>query len=122
MDSKSSDGPPPAPAIGDRPWAGDGVSSAVEYDSDTGVYRTSFARSTESVPLAVVSTVAMVAETPPTELPPLQSVLDTQALEQIADPNTPGSRTRAEVSFRLDDHTVTVYNDGVISVRPPESS
>lgn len=94
-------------------------SDAVQYSSDTDTYRASFGDDTESVWTAVVSTVAVVAETEPTDLPPLYSVIDPSTLEDLIEPSGPGPpRSDISVSFTYDEYTVTVHNCGIIAVEP----
>lgn len=93
---------------------------AIEYDTETDTYRALFGSPTDSVTLVVASTVAMVSETEPTELPQLCSVVDTDALETLMQPvNRDPTGGDVTVSFTFYDHYVTVKSYGVVRVQPP---
>ncbi|WP_232700320.1 HalOD1 output domain-containing protein [Halobacterium wangiae] len=95
-------------------------SEAVDYSPETDTYRTSFDGSTESVSMAVVSTVAVVTETGPTSLPTLNDVLDPEALDSLVERRDRDSAAKDfRLSFEYADCTVTVHSYGIIAVRPP---
>lgn len=114
-------GPPPAPNTTGNDWNATGKREAIEYNPESDTYRVSFDR-VDSVSMAVVSTVAVVSETEPTELPPLYSVCDPGALETVVQPAIHGpSNNDVHVRFIFNDCTVTVHNYGIITVQPPEA-
>lgn len=97
--------------------------NAVEYDRATESYRASFDSSTDSVCMAVLSTVATVADVDPIDLPSLHSVVDPDALETMMEPAVDApSRGDVRVSFTLDGHDVTVHGCGVVTVRAPNEA
>jgi len=71
--------------------------------------------------LAIVETVAAATGREPTDLPPLQGAVDTDALETVL---TEGADEPAEpiwVSFSYSGVHVTVGTDGIIEVKFPET-
>lgn len=99
------------------------TSNAVEYDTDTGAYRVSFDRDTDPVCMAVVSTVAAVSETDPTELPPLASVVAPDALATlIGSPEFGPAEGDITVSFLFAGFQVAVHSYGIITVQPQETA
>lgn len=123
MADDSLQGPPHAPAVTDCQPDDGGGADTIDYDSDTDTYRASFDSATDSVPMAVLSTVATVAETDPTALQSLHSVVDPDALDALMRPaaDTP-ERGDVHVSFTLDGHDVTVHSYGIVAVQPPEDT
>lgn len=93
----------------------------VEYSPETDTYRASFDTDAESASLAVVSTVAAVSGTHPTDLTPLNATVDPDALEAVTQSTgsgaTPGD---VVVSFTFDGYAVTVCAFGLVEVRPQE--
>ena len=61
---------------------------------------------------AVIEAVSDVTETPALELPPLRTVIDPDALDDLF----AGSRTSGRVTFRYAGHDVTVHADRTIDV------
>lgn len=73
--------------------------------------------------MAVISTVATVAETDPMDLEPLYSAVDPDALNALFEsPATDASRDDIRVTFAFHGHEVTVYSSGVITVRQPQET
>ncbi|PSQ28635.1 hypothetical protein BRD03_02815 [Halobacteriales archaeon QS_9_68_17] len=119
MANSSSHSLPSAPDLTETELEAVDRSDVTEYSPETDTYRTSFSGDAESVWVAVLSTVAVVSETKPTELPPLYSVMDPTALEDLMEPSGLGpSRSDISVSFAYVDYLVTVRNYGVITVQP----
>ena len=118
MENGSPHGLPSAPDLTETDPEAVERSDAVQYSSDTDTYRASF-DDTGSVWTAVVSTVAVVAEAKPTDLPPLYSVIDPATLEDLIEPSGPGPPTNdVSVSFTYDEYAVTVHDYGIIAVEP----
>lgn len=68
----------------------------------------------------VVKAVSAVAGVRPTDLEPLYSVVNTDALERLFLPTDDGARpAESVVQFPVSDHDVTVYGDGVVVVETP---
>lgn len=92
---------------------------AVEYSPETDTYRASFGVDTDPLWTAVVSTIAVVSETDPTDLPPLYSVIDPATLEDLIEQSGPGPPSSdVSVSFTYGGYAVTVHSYGIIAVRP----
>lgn len=123
MTEFSRDELPATPDVAASQWDAVDRREALAYDAETGTYLASFDRESESVHLAVVSAVAVVAGTAPLELPPLYSETDTSALDALAESTPPGpSIDGMRVSITFDGHDVTVHSDGIVAVQPPEAS
>lgn len=91
------------------------------YNARTGAYHVRHDwGGEESLAELVVFTVAAIVGVEPEHVAPLSSCVDTDSLESLfsleGDPTGGG-----HLSFRLNDCTVTVYNDGDVLIRPPES-
>lgn len=99
------------------------AASQVEYHEPTESYRTKFDRQTQSATNAVVTAVGTAAETDPLELPPLWSVLDPDALNELFDSAT-SDRDGDEIAIRFGyaDHVVTVNGHGTVIVESVEDS
>lgn len=111
--------PPPAPDVADLNAESTDPSEAVEYHPDTETYRVSFDSSTESVCKAIISTVAVISEKEPVELPPIYSAVDPDALEALLERNVTGPQNAdIHISFTFTEWDITVHSYGVIAVRP----
>lgn len=93
---------------------------AGEWDDDTPgreTYRVSYDSSTESVCTAVVSAIATVSGEHSTEVGPLHSVINVDALEAVLDSQpSDESGSSISVTFTVDDCDVTVRETGLITV------
>lgn len=119
MENSSSHSLPSAPDLTETELESVDQSDVIEYSPDTNTYRTSFSGDTESVWVAVISTVAVISETKPMKIPPLYSVIDPTTLQDLMEPSGPGPpRSDISVSFTYVGYTVTVHNYGVIRVQP----
>lgn len=119
MENNSPRALPPSPDVTEIEWDSVEKNEEVEYCPETDTYRASFDSDSKSVCEAVVSTVAVISETRPTELPPLYSVIDPDALETVVESTGPGpSSSDTHVSFTFDGYTVTVHSYGIVAVRP----
>lgn len=120
MNESSAHGPPAAPDVTDSHWESLHKQDAVEYDPDSEIYRTSFDSASQSVGEAITSTVAVVSETPPLELPPLYSVIDPEAVERLVGrPESESSSSDTHVSFAFNGYDVTVHSYGIITLQQP---
>lgn len=122
MAESSPESYPSAPDLAATEWTAARKHNTIEYDDESGTYRASYDSASRSVQEAVVSTVALVSETPPLQMPPLYSVVDPEALETLLTPTEPRSAT-GDVSATLSygRHEVTIYNHGLIEVRQPRT-
>ncbi|WP_276280466.1 HalOD1 output domain-containing protein [Halorussus caseinilyticus] len=84
-------------------------------DSEDDAYRTTFDSSTPPS-IAVVEALSTVTGEGPTEVGPLYSAIDPDALDALfrGAGETPGD---GRVTFVLDGHAVTVRRSGVVEVR-----
>lgn len=71
---------------------------------------------TESVAITVIDTVAAVTETDSTELRPLASAIDTDALNTIFAPTNNAERLSGSVQFEYEGCQVRVTADGKVLV------
>lgn len=77
--------------------------------------------------VSIVAALSDVLDTPPEELPPLQTAVEVAAVDDILRPRPNGTASpdgTTTVSFAYRDHTVTARSDGeiVISPRAPDCS
>jgi hypothetical protein len=96
--------------------------SLVTFDADTGQFRATFDTDRDSTSLAVVDAVASIKDTDPLELTPLQSVIDTTALDDMT--STPGAGADGfdSIRFRYENCQVTVRSGGEIEAIPLSGS
>ena len=89
----------------------------VEFETDCNVFRASFDSSRDSTSLAVVGVVATALGREPTDLTPLHTTVDTDALEMLGTgpSNGPGGCDR--ISFHYEGFVVTA-SEGEIEAEP----
>lgn len=94
------------------------VEDTMNYDSETDTYRATFDSKTIDPSLAVVKGLASVCEKQPTELTPLGTIIDPNALDQIL--TTPASDPTGDrkVEFTFEEHAVTVMSYGLVKIQP----
>lgn len=98
-----------------------GETVTLDYDADTGGYHASYDKSTESVCMVVISTVAAVTDSDPRELDPIYPVIDPDALDNIFTPKLGEmSRQRGEVQFVYSGCEITVTSDGNVRAVPAD--
>ncbi|QLD87106.1 hypothetical protein HWV23_15700 [Natronomonas halophila] len=86
----------------------------------SGAYLARYDSNATSASMAVIATLSMVMDRCPTELAPLQSAVDTDALDAIfRESDTSGSGV--SVTFSVPKHTVTVGSSGTVTVTKPEA-
>lgn len=76
-----------------------------------------------SVTSQVIDAVASAEDRDPVELPPLQEVVETDALDALFDTARDAEASPVELCFCYSESIVTVHSEGMIDVtpRPPES-
>lgn len=95
--------------------------TAVEFDAGREVFQASYDSTRGSASLAVVAVVATVLERNPVDLPPLNSAIDTDALDQlVASPN--GVHGCESISFQYEGVELTVASEGQIEAVPIENT
>lgn len=115
----SSRAPPPVPDVATTEWDAIKKRDILDYDAETDTYRASFDSAKETVCMAVIAVVAVVSDTSPAELPPIQSVIDTDAFDQLIESAATGPSTGdIHVSFTFAGCSVTVHSYGIIAVHP----
>lgn len=123
MEKKSASEPPSATNFLDGDWDSANARDAVKYSAETNTYRTSFESATDSLLMAIVSSVAAVEETEPMKLPTLSSVIDVDALEALIQPRTRHiAGSDRHVTFYFAGYAVTVHSYGIIALRPLDDS
>jgi len=90
----------------------------VAFDADTDTFWATYDSARDSVSMAVVAVVAAVEDRAPTDLDPLHSVVDTDALQGLF--RTSGQRLQSptSTSFRYEGYEVTVSSEEIVEVSP----
>jgi len=92
----------------------------IEFDMESESFRATYDSIHESTSLAVVSVVATVLGREPQQLTPLQSVIETDALDKLAGKSTTGPGGCDSISFSYEGFDVTVTSEEVIEAHPVE--
>jgi len=98
--------------------SGVGVES-VEYSHDERSVRTQFAQEKTPPSLAIIATLADVMDTEPVELSPLQSTVDTEALDALVQVRS-GTTGDIHVTFTHEGYEIRVHSYGVVTVTHPD--
>lgn len=71
----------------------------------------------------IVDAVAAITDTPRTDIRPLYTIVDPDALDRLFRPTSTENRRESEsrLSFTLNDCEVTIYGDGWIEIQLPGS-
>jgi hypothetical protein len=88
------------------------IQSSIEYDSDTGTYRTA-PNDDDPIATSLVLTIASIKDTRATQLPPLAQTIDPDALEAIF-----ADAQNSTLSFSYAGFEVTVHSDASFELRP----
>lgn len=89
----------------------------VEYDTDSGTYRTFYDPDAESPSIRIAEAVATIKEADPTALDQLDAAVDPDALDAVFGPTRESPGNHGSVSFVYEGLTVTVHSDGEIELR-----
>lgn len=92
-----------------------GAFESVEYRPAERTYRASFDAEAVAPSTAVVGLVSAVADADPTDLEPLHSRVDADALDALVGGSADGE---VRVTFAFDDFRVTLAGDGRVEARP----
>lgn len=92
--------------------------SSVESDGERESFHASFDSARDSTSLAVVSVVATASGKDPQALPPLETVIDTDALDELATESATGAGSCERISFRYGGFDIRVTGEGVIDASP----
>lgn len=96
--------------------------SLVEFDAERGSFQATYDRARDSASLAVVEVVATALGEDSRDLTPLQTVLDTEALDKLASGSATGPGACDRISFEYNDFEITVTSGGIIEANPIEST
>jgi predicted RNA-binding protein with PUA-like domain len=89
----------------------------IEYDAESGTYRSYYDPESENPSLQVLEAVAAVRNVDPTDLDPLDRYIDPDALNAIFVPTYQMAGTHASISFGYEDLLVIVHSDGEVELR-----
>lgn len=88
-----------------------------EYHPESSTYRAQLDREATTASVGIVSAIANVLREDPIELPPLQQIVDTDALDVLAELRET-AKGAVETSFSYEEHTITVTSDGRVTISP----
>lgn len=88
----------------------------IEFDTDTETFWATYDSARDDVSMAVVAVVAAVEDCAPTDLAPLQTAVDTDALRQLFDHSDGHLPTPTSTSFRYEGYEVTVSSEELVQV------
>ena len=88
---------------------------AVEYNLESSTARTQFDQEKTPPSMAVIATLAEVMAADPVELDPLYSTIDPEALDALVRVRN-GTTGDIHVSFTHEDHAITVFSYGVVTI------
>lgn len=94
----------------------------VEYDLETQSFTATYDSTRDSTCLAVVAIVSTVLGREPRDLTPLHTVVETDALDELATPSSPGQRACDRISFQYEGFEITVTNEDVVGATPIENT
>lgn len=94
--------------------------SAVEFDADDELFHATYDSACDSTSLAIVTVVATALDTELCALSPLQSTLDTEALNNLVSESSTDQGCCDSISFSYEGFEVTVTGEGVIEAVPLE--
>lgn len=90
---------------------------SLEYSPDTESYRATYGQATTSASMAVITAVADTLGVAPTELDPLYTAIDTDALDELM-ANRATTDTPIYVSFTFESLDITVASNRTLWITP----
>jgi len=90
----------------------------VEFDTDKNTFWATYDSARDNVSLAVVAVVAAVEDCAPTDLTPLQTAVDADALQTLFQTPVDEPPTPTSTSFRYEGYEVTVSSEEIIQATP----
>jgi len=96
--------------------------SPIEPDVESESFQATYDSTRDSTSLAVVAAVATALGEDPRDLTPLQTVIDTDALDKLATEAATGLGACDSISFRYDGFDITVTGEDVIEASPIENA
>lgn len=94
----------------------------IEHDGTGESVTATYDATRDSPSLAVVALVAAARGEDPAALPPLQEVVDTEALDKLSTESATGDGACDRISFRYDGFDVTVTGGDVIEAKLVETT
>lgn len=95
--------------------------STIEFDTESESFRATYDSTRDPTSLAVVAVVATVLNRAPRNLTPLQSVIETDSLDNLAAMSSSGRGNCVRISFRYEEFEITVFSEGTIEAEPMEN-
>jgi FlaG/FlaF family flagellin (archaellin) len=94
----------------------------IEFDAESESFQATYDSIRDSASLAVVAVVATALGEDPQALSPLQTVIDTDALDKLAAESATGPGNCDSISFSYEGFAVTITGEGVIEAVPIENA
>lgn len=96
----------------------------VDADPDTGTYHATYHYPAHPPSIAVALALMEITDSAVSDLDPMYEAasVNTDALDDLFDPATKGTRNDGHVTFTYHNHTVTVKSHGHIVIQSPTSS
>lgn len=95
------------------------ASEHIAFDNELGTYRAEFDHHSRPPSIAVLEAISTAFSVDLLDLPPLHSVVDLDAIDQLFTPSSTGqSHSEATVTFTFRDHSIRVHSQGIIDVDP----
>lgn len=91
--------------------------TSVAFDKEKEVFQAAYDSTRESASLTVVTVVATVLDRNTVGLPPLESIIDTDALDQLVAGST-GPKIWHSISFRYEGFVITLASQGKVEAEP----
>lgn len=92
--------------------------SLIELDLESESFQARYDSARDSTSLAVVAVVATALGEDPRALPPLHTVVDTDALDELATESPTGHGACDRISFQYNGFEITVTRKGIIEATP----
>lgn len=94
----------------------------VDYDVESESFRATYDSSSDSTCLAVVAVVSTALGKEPLDLTPLQSAIETDALDELVTESSSGIKPCDSISFRYEGFEITVTSGEIIEASPLENT
>lgn len=96
--------------------------SPIEFDIEEKSFQATYDTTRDPASLAVVTAVSTALGREPGNLPPLQSAIETDALNKLASKSSTGPENCIQISFGYEGLEITVTGKGVIKANPVENT
>lgn len=97
----------------------DNTDDTVEFDADTGVYRTRFEQENGDLCFALVEAIAAIEQTDPVDVMPIGDSVDLDALERLL--QSASDSCTLEMTLPEHGYHVVILNEGIIELQPTDS-